>query len=279
MAVELAALLSDLEQESLVVDRLLSGLKSEQWRLPTPAEGWSIGDQVSHLAYFDEAATLAAVDPGRFRIEADRLMAQGPDFTTLVADRFRSLTSVELLDWFRQARARYLGEFARLDPATKLPWYGPPMSAASSATARLMETWAHGLDIADAIGADVPPTMRLRHIAHLGVRTFGFAFQIHGLEIPDTAVRVELTAPDRTTWSWGDPAAAERVTGPALDFCLVVTQRRHLDDTSLIASGPVASQWLSVAQAFAGPPGAGRPSTRQPHDGIDTDEHTSGGST
>jgi uncharacterized protein (TIGR03084 family) len=132
------------------------------------------------------------------------------------------------------------------------------MSVASSATARLMETWAHGLDIADTLGETLPETARLRHIAHLGVRTFGFSFVNRGRKIPAAEVAVHLTAPDGTRWSWGASAATDRVEGPALDFCLVVTQRRHVDDTSLVASGPVADSWLRHAQAFAGPPGPGR---------------------
>jgi uncharacterized protein (TIGR03084 family) len=130
------------------------------------------------------------------------------------------------------------------------------MSPASFATARLMEYWAHGQDVADALQVQRPPTSRLRHICHLGVRTRGFAYVNRGLAPPDVPVAVELTAPDGTTWSFGE--GEQRVTGPALDFCLLVTQRRHPDDLALVATGPVATQWLSVAQAFAGLPGTGR---------------------
>jgi uncharacterized protein (TIGR03084 family) len=258
MPVDLAQLLTDLRDETEVVDGLISELEASQWNLPTPAEGWSITDQVSHLAYFDDAAILAASDPGRFRAEAEVLVAHGPDFTESVAERYHALPPAELLAWFRRSRAHYLETFATLDPGARLPWYGPSMSAAISVTARLMETWAHGLDIADAVGRTTPPSMRLRHVAHLGVATFGFAFRSHGLDVPDTAVRFELDAPDGTTWTWGDPGAAERVAGPALDFCLVATQRRHPDDTGLTTTGAVAAKWLTIAQAFAGPPGSGR---------------------
>ena len=264
MPPDLPALLSDLGDETSPLLDVLTPLDPSQWALATPAEGWSIADQVSHLAYFDEAATLAATDPERFRAEADQLIARGPNFPTLLAERYRSLPPGDLLDWFRTSRADYLETFSRLGPSTRLPWYGPPMSAASSATARLMETWAHGLDIVDALWVTLPPSPRLRHVAHIGVRTFGFSFESHGLEAPDTDIRVELTAPDGTLWTWGDPVAPERVVGPALDFCLVVTQRRHPDDTDLVATGPIASQWLTIAQAFAGPPGAGRPSRHLP---------------
>jgi uncharacterized protein (TIGR03084 family) len=258
MPVDLGQLLADLEDETKVVDELLAEGGVEIWSLPTPADGWSVTDQVSHLAYFDDAASLAATDPDRFRCEATALMALGPSFTEQVAARYRSLSPADLLKWFREARARYIEIFASLDAGMRLPWYGPPMSAASSATARLMETWAHGKDIADTVGADHPPSRRLRHIAHLGVSTFAFSFEAHGLDVPTTPVRVELSAPGGVVWVWGDPDADETVTGAALDFCLLVTQRCHPRDTALVAVGPAARQWLSVAQAFAGPPGTGR---------------------
>jgi uncharacterized protein (TIGR03084 family) len=126
------------------------------------------------------------------------------------------------------------------------------------ATARLMETWAHGLDVADALGVVRPPTDRLRHVARLGVRTRDFAHRVHGLTPPGEEFRVELTAPSGETWAYGPEDAAQRVTGPALDFCLLVTQRAHRAGLRLHAVGPDADRWLDIAQAFAGPPGAGR---------------------
>jgi uncharacterized protein (TIGR03084 family) len=121
-----------------------------------------------------------------------------------------------------------------------------------------METWAHGQDVADALGVTRVPSDRLRHVAHIGVGARTFSYLANGLEVPTELVRVELTAPGGTVWTWGPADAANRVNGPALDFCLVVTQRRHRDDTALEATGPLADQWLSIAQAFAGPPGGGR---------------------
>jgi uncharacterized protein (TIGR03084 family) len=141
------------------------------------------------------------------------------------------------------------------------------MSAASSVTARLMETWAHGQDIADALGIERPPTARLRHIAHIGVSTIGFSFAVRGLPPPDEPVRIEITGPDEAVWTWGPADTPNVVRGPALDFCLVVTQRRHPADTAVTTTGPVARQWISIAQAFAGAPGPGRPpATTMPDD-------------
>jgi uncharacterized protein (TIGR03084 family) len=161
--------------------------------------------------------------------------------------------------WLQRARREYLTVFAALDPGTALPWYGPPMSAASSVTARLMETWAHGQDVVDALGLVRRPTARLRHVAHLGVRTLGWSFRLHGHPVPETPVYVELAGPGGDRWTWGPDDAADRVTGTALDFCLLVTQRRHRSATALLATGPIADTWLDLAQAFAGAPGPGRP--------------------
>jgi uncharacterized protein (TIGR03084 family) len=259
MPVAMAALVADLAAESVDLTRMLVPLAPADWELPTPAAGWAIRDQVSHLAFFDQAATLAATDPERFRREAAQLVSGGGDFTEVIARDHRHLPAADLLEWLTTAREEYLATFAQLAPSTRLPWYGPPMSAASSVTARLMETWAHGQDVADALGVHRPATGRLRNIAHLGVVTMGFSFTVRGEPVPTAPVRVELAAPDGTTWSWGAPEAADSVRGDALDFCLLVTQRRHLADTGLRATGPVAVAWLDLAQAFAGPPGPGRP--------------------
>ncbi len=75
-------------------------------------------------------------------------------------------------------------------------------------------------------------------------------------------MRVELEAPGGDRWTWGDQELKDVVAGPAEDFCLVVTQRRHLDDTALTVRGPLAAEWMSIAQAFAGPPTEGRPPRR-----------------
>jgi uncharacterized protein (TIGR03084 family) len=163
-----------------------------------------------------------------------------------------------LLAWFQAARKSLLDGYAAADPARRLPWYGPDMGVASSVTARLMETWAHGQDIADALGVTREPTARLRHVAHIGIRALPYSFTVRGLPVPADLIRVELGAPDTSRWTWGPAAATNRITGSALDFCLVVTQRRHRDDTDLVVTGETARSWIAIAQAFAGPAGPGR---------------------
>ncbi|WP_163509739.1 TIGR03084 family metal-binding protein [Fodinicola acaciae] len=263
MAVSMTDLLADLAAETEDLRAILAKLADADWDRPSAAAGWLIRDQLSHLAFFDQAATLAATEPDRFRSDTAELLQHGTAFPDVIAERHRSMPRVELAEWFDTARGRLLEVFATMDPKARIPWYGPDMSAASSVTARLMETWAHGQDIADAVGVRRTPTARLRNIAHLGVSTFGFAYVLNGRDVPQVPVTVRLTAPDGSQWSWGPDDAADSVTGPAEDFCLVVTQRRHRDDTALRISGPVATEWMSIAQAFAGAPGPGRPRSGQ----------------
>jgi uncharacterized protein (TIGR03084 family) len=254
--VDVTDLAADLRVETRELERVLDPLDAAGWNRPTPAPGWTIRDQISHLAFFDEAATRAAVDPEAFRAEAAG--AADDDFTEGIARRYRALAAEEVYAWFRAARGAMLEAFLTLDPSTRVPWYGPDMSIASSLTARIMETWAHGQDIYDALDVSHPSTSALRQVAHIGARTLPNSFLARGLDVPEAAVYVELTAPDGEQWTWGDAGAADRVEGDAIEFCLVATQRRHVRDTKLAATGPIATQWMQIAQAFAGPPGAGR---------------------
>jgi uncharacterized protein (TIGR03084 family) len=253
----MAALAADVAAETAVTRALLTALDEAGWHTATPAEGWDIADQITHLAYFDEAAVRSARYPDDFRAEtAEAAAAQiDPD---AIAARYRDRTGIQVLAWFDQARADLLATFTGLDPAVRLPWYGPAMSAASSLTARFMETWAHTQDIADALGVTREPTDRLRHVAHIGVGARAFSYAARGKPQPADPVHVSLIAPSGTRWTWGPADATSRITGPALDFCLLVTQRRHRDDLALTAEGPAAEEWMAIAQAFAGPPGPGR---------------------
>jgi len=276
----MAALADDVRAESAVTRELISGLDAAGWRTPTPAAGWDITDQVSHLAYFDEVTVRSAVDPEAFI--AERTAAEtgdGMDPDTIAA-RFHDLTGAQMLTWFDEARRELLSTFVTIDPAARLPWFGPAMSAASSLTARLMETWAHTQDIADALGVTREPTGRLRHVAHIGIGARAYSYAVRGQPLPSVPVRVELVPPSaggppaagssageppaaeplgEAAWTWGPADAKDRITGPALDFCLLVTQRRHRDDVALDLEGPAAAEWMAIAQAFAGAAGAGRP--------------------
>jgi len=247
------ALIADLEAEHAQLDGIVTPLSEAEWSRLTPADGWTVRDSILHLALTDDVAALAAADPLAFEAHREQRRAGSDPFET-----HRNMPPDQLLDLWRASRARLLDALRSVDSRARITWFGPPMSAMSHATARLMETWAHGQDVVDALGLERTPTTRLRHIAHLGVRARAYSYQQHGFTPPTTEVHVALTAPDGTAWAWGGPDAADQVSGTALDFCLVVVRRRHLDDTDLQFEGPHAREWLVIAQAFAGRAGAGR---------------------
>ncbi|MGP4084612.1 TIGR03084 family metal-binding protein [Streptomyces sp. KR55] len=253
--------LDDLRAESDELDRLVAELSPERWTLPTPAPGWTIAHQIAHLAWTDRSALLAVTDEDGFRGLVEQALAAPDTFVDQGAEEAARLPPAELLSRWREGRTALDDALRKAPQGARFPWYGPPMSAASLATARLMETWAHGLDVADSLGVTRAPTDRIRHIAWLGVRTRDFAFGVHGLPAPTDPVRVELRSPSGELWVYGPEGAPQRLTGPALDFCLLVTQRAHRADLALRAEGPDADRWLDIAQAFAGPPGTGRPPT------------------
>ena len=245
----------DLLAECEALDAVVASLDESQWDTPTPAAGWSVRDQISHLWFFDVREAMALTDPDAFAADMRELFAAGGTEASVAPGR--SMSGAELLQRWRDDRARLVDVARTVDPAARVPWYGPAMAARSAITARLMETWAHGQDVCDALGATRTPTSRLRHVAHIGVRARPFSYLINHRELPDAPVYVALRGPDGDTWEWGE-SGPDRVVGDALDFCLVVTQRRHVADTMLQVEGSVAADWIGIAQAFAGEPGGGR---------------------
>lgn len=254
---DLQPVLADLQAEGEDLDALVSAISDEAWATPTPAEGWTIAHQIAHLQWTDHVAALAATDPTEFRAVVARATEAVDTYVDDAAAEGASLPVAQLLTRWREGRLDLAEALLAVPAGSRLPWFGPPMSATSMATARLMESWAHGQDVADALGVTRLPTPRLRHVAHIGVRTRDFAYRTRDRVPPPEPFRVELTGPDGSIWMWGE-GSAQTITGPALDFCLLVTQRRNRADLSLVARGADADEWLDIAQAFAGPPGEGR---------------------
>ena len=252
------AVVAELRAESDELDALVADLPASGWATPTPAAGWTIAHQIAHLLWTDRVSVIAVTDPAGFDAVLAEAMQNPTGFVDAAAEELALTPPDRLLTDWRSTRDRLHTELAGVAEGRKLPWFGPPMSAPSMATARLMETWAHGLDVADALGVRRPATERLRSIAHIGVRTRDFAFTVHGLAVPPDPFRIELTAPDGSRWTWGPDDADQRVTGAAEDFCMLVTQRRAPTELDVTAVGDAATTWLTIAQAFAGPPGAGR---------------------
>jgi len=255
-------LLGDLALEGLELREVVAGLGEAGWRTPTPAAGWDIATQIAHLAWTDEAAVAAAAavngDPSAW----DELVTEGLDdpegFVDTEARALATLPSTDLLTTWDEGRETLAEALRAVPEGQRLPWFGPAMSPASMATARFMETWAHGLDVREALGLDYAPSDRIRHVCHLGVRTRDFAYVVRRLDPPTEEFRVELTAPSGEAWAWGAEDASQRIRGSAYDFARLVTQRIHRGDTDLVTTGDDAEQWLGIAQAFAGPPGEGR---------------------
>ncbi|WP_412077203.1 TIGR03084 family metal-binding protein [Streptomyces xanthophaeus] len=258
-AADAAAVFVDLREEGRELDLLVGELPEGDWARATPAAGWSIAHQIAHLHWTDRAALLSLTDDAGFGRMVEEALKAPDSFVDEGAEEGAALPPAELLARWRAGRAALDEALAAASPDTRFPWYGPPMKAASMASARLMETWAHGQDVADALGVRRAPTARLRHVARIGVRARDYAYAVRGLPAPAAEFRVELAVPGGSgVWAYGPPDAAQRITGPALDFCLLVTQRAHRADLALTATGPDADAWLDVAQAFAGPAGPGR---------------------
>jgi uncharacterized protein (TIGR03084 family) len=252
---DVSDVLDDLIAEQETLDRVVAGLGDGQYATATPSPRWNVSDQLGHLTYFDNTAALAITDPAAFAAHRDDLVRSLAD--QLAADditlgAFRALAPAEQLTAWRHGRLDLEAAARTLTDDTRIEWYGPSMGSKSFLTARLMEVWAHGQDVCDAVGATRAATDRIRHIAQLGVITRGWSYLVRGEQPPDGDVRVELTAPSGAVWTWGADDAPARVRGPAEDFCLVVTQRRHVGDTRLELVGESARDWMHKAQAFAG---------------------------
>lgn len=250
------ALCEDLRAEYEELADLVVSFSASQWQAPTGFFQWTPWDEIAHLLYFDETALQALDDADAFARDArtlgERTTVGGEAISAIARSAYGHLDGTALVARWRLGFAPLVDRLAAFAPRDRLPWYGPTMSARSFATARLMECWAHGQDVWDAARQRRPVHARLAHIAHLGVSTFAWSFVVRGLAPPPQMPFVSLDGPGGDPWTWGEPASAERISGPAEDFCLVVTQRRHVADTRLRVEGVTAARWMAVAQCFAG---------------------------
>lgn len=250
-------LCADLLTEYSQLAALADALTPQQWVQKTPFYDWTPWDEIAHLCYFDETGMLAATDPEAFAAETDELLKQfgnGLEINAIARARFGHLSGSRLVPYWRQRFERLIGALSGMEPKTRLPWYGPMMSVRSFATARMMETWAHGQDIYSCIGERRPVSDRIKNIAHLGASTFSWTFINRNLPVPTPAPYIELKAPSGENWIWNNPPSEYHyLRGSAEEFCLVVTRRRNVADTRLQYAGS-AIEWLPIAQCFAGPP-------------------------
>ena len=238
-------ILSDLVAEQQQLDQFLQALRDRQWSTKTPAVGWTIQDTVSHLAY-TEAFGAEVLAEGQARVDAEKI-GDIDEWTDRGVQQGRGRRHQEIIEWWRFGRADVVDALSRMIGDERVPWVYGDMSARSFATMRLMETWAHGLDVKEAIlgrntpleeppGEDEEPdpladTPRLRHIAALGQRTLPFAFEQAGEEFPAQGIRVEVMGPLYAAWRFGPEDTDQVIKGKAGDWCRLVVQRTTLDKT------------------------------------------------
>jgi uncharacterized protein (TIGR03084 family) len=250
--------IADLIEEGNEIDALVADLGEAGWDVATPAEGWTVAHQIAHLSGVCRLAALAASDAQGFGALTSRL---SPDFDANVRALMAPYLAEPkelLLTRFRTERAAAEQALAAVPPGELVPWLVRPLHAPVLAMAGMMELFAHGQDIADGLGIERVYTDRIGHITAFGVRVWDFGYLSRGLATPEAEFRFELVAPSGQVWAFGPPDAANRISGPALDFCLLVSRRRHRDDLALVASGEEADKWLDLAQAYRGPAGPGR---------------------
>lgn len=243
----------DLAAEHAVLDAVVADISEEQWSQQTPAEGWDIRDTIIHLVGADLAALEAVSDPEGFVAHKEEMLSGRTPLEQAYGGPADE-TGAATLAWWRESRSNMIDAFRQRGPKERIPWFGPDMSTLSFATARLMETWSHGIDVAETVGATIEPSDRLRHVCHIGVTTRGWSYVVRGMDVPEGAVRVELTSPSGEDWAWGPEDAADVVRGSALDFSLLVTQRKPPSALNLELVGDLAVDWAKHAQAFAGAP-------------------------
>jgi uncharacterized protein (TIGR03084 family) len=246
----LRALLDDLAAEEHELVDLVRGIRADDWLRPTPARGWDVRDTISHLADTDDMVIATATGAPGALAERVAGSASGEDvtFRGVLYGRRRSGSAV--CAWFEASTTALHEMFLGLEPGARVPW-GIGMQPPSLVTARIMETWAHGLDVHTALGVASRDTDRLAHVAWLATRALPYAYSVAGREPPGDPLRVELTLPSGAAWSTGPTDAANRITGSAGEYCRVFVHRLPLSDAkTLRAEGPAATDALRVARAY-----------------------------
>ena len=237
----------DLLEEGTELKGLLDTLTSDDWVRETPFKNWTVNHVVQHLHGSDKMAVVALRDSDEFNA-AKQNPAQ---VQTMMNPTIEGSKLLETWWSYFNEMCQLLGDS---DPKRRVPWFGPDMGVMMFTTARQMETWAHSQDIYDLLGKSRNNTDRLKNIAVIGVRTYGWTFVNRKLEPPGPVPHVKLTAPSGDIWEFNDPSTDNYVAGSAVEFCHVVTQGRNITDVNLTVVGEPAEKWMSIAQCFAGPP-------------------------
>ena len=251
---DLSNIVADLRAEGDELYALLQRLEPEHWASPTTFKSWTVYDVVAHLHISDHMAVTTIADGAAFKDFLATMNSSGGSMKLFARKWLGDVSPSELLGRWRSLFVEMCDRLEALDPDQRLTWAGPGMRPRMFTTARQMETWAHGQEIYDLVGESRQASERLRNIAEIGVRTFGWTYANRQLPVPEIAPRVSLTGPSGTRWEWNLDTESDSVTGDAVEFCQVVTQVRNIADTTLDVRGPIAREWMSMAQCFAGPP-------------------------
>lgn len=249
---------ADLVTEGDELEQLVASLEPAQWNLETPAPGWTIAHQVAHMASVARLAQMAAAAPEKFKEMASRATGNFDAAVQAMLEPYLAAPPPKLLDLWHADRTAASDALAAHAPSEIVPWLVRPLPAAILATAGIMELFAHGQDIRDTVGARREYTDRIGSLTMFAVRTWDFGYLARGLTAPEQEFRFELTSPSGKLWEFGPEDSAQRVTGPAVDFCLLTTRRRHRADLALVAEGAEADAWMDIAQCYRGSPGPGR---------------------
>jgi uncharacterized protein (TIGR03084 family) len=240
----------DFLEESRALLALLLGRPESDFQKVTQFKDWTVSDVLRHLHFWNWMAELQLSDEAKLDGELVTIAEMG--MRAREQDHAGGASGAALrTDWWQQAE-QTAARFAKADPKARLKWAGPSMSARSSITARLMETWAHGQEVYDVLGVERIDADRIKNIVVLGVNTYAWTYLVRKQEPLGPMPFVKLTSPSGEVWTFGEDDGANRVEGLASEFCQVVTQTRNVKDTALRVSGPVAEDWMSKAQCFAG---------------------------
>ena len=247
----------DLLAEVEELHAFLKTLGDEDWGRATGFMGWTPWDVVAHLHFYDLVSLSSLEGEEAFVPKRDALIKSimaGATNAEIARKEFGDLSPNELLARWRETNDEMAKQLGESDPKRRLPWFGPDMGVRMFTTARYMETWAHGQEVYDLMKAPRTHTDRIKNIAAIGMKTFGWTFVNRGLEVPGEPPYVRLVAPSGAIWEWNEPNESECIRGDAVDFCHVVTQGRNVADTQLSVVGALANRWMSIAQCFAGGP-------------------------
>jgi uncharacterized protein (TIGR03084 family) len=232
-------ILADLVAEQQSLDQSLQRAPDRDWKQKT-GNGWNVQETIAYLAWTEQHSAAILDEHGDLDAFAAAGVAEG-----------KKKRPQEVIEWWRFSRADVVEALSKLRGDERIDWVEGDVSAKTFATARLADTWAHGLDILTALDKEIVDTPRLVHVAFLGWATLPHAFGAAGEDYPEP-IRVELVGPGYARWVFGPEDSSQIVRGNAADWCRVVVRRMDADDAeNLSATGEVAETALEVANVFA----------------------------